>query len=109
VSTGKYRFIPESHEVHNLLNKEGSKMSEEPPKLSDTQFAGSARIVARKVYDIFDGDFTVEAVTKIIAQYASLLVKHTIEQTEHIDLDRLSSDEHVLRIPDMAAWPEGTD
>jgi hypothetical protein len=44
----------------------------------------------------------------IIARHAYKLVKHTIENTEHIDLDRLSSDEHVLRIPDMTEWAEET-
>lgn len=42
----------------------------------------------------------------IIARRAYDLVAHTIENTAHIDLDRLSTEEHVLRIPDLAELPK---
>lgn len=42
---------------------------------------------------------------QIIARRAYDLVGHTIESTEHIDLDRLSTGEHITRIPDMPVLP----
>jgi hypothetical protein len=72
----------------------------------DTHFAGSARLVIKSLPEFPNLlGYTIrewrEEATTILAQYAYDLVQHTIENTAHIDLDMLLSDEHVERIPDM--------
>ncbi len=43
---------------------------------------------------------------QLIARRAYDLVVHTLSNTEHINLDRLTEEEHAARIPDMVEWPE---
>lgn len=60
--------------------------------------------------DLYDSDENEKArYAQIIAQNAYDLVGHTIENTEHIDLDRLSTQEHILKIPDMPVVVENTE
>lgn len=78
----------------------------------DTHFAGFATRVIEEMLQ--QGDVWIETTSDdwkeqwqaVIAQRAYDLVHHTIESMSHIDLDRLDTNEHVERIPDMEAFPE---
>lgn len=81
----------------------------------NTQFQGFAKLLVEEltsleldymgvVLDESGGNFNRYYRTeweKIIARHAYDLAKHIIEHTEHKDLDVLSPDEHVQRIPDI--------
>jgi uncharacterized protein YbaA (DUF1428 family) len=80
----------------------------------DTQFQGFAKALWT---ELDERNFTSEACNPamsmyrdeaitLIARRAYDLVKHTIENTEHYNLDVLSPDEHVERIPDMIELPK---
>lgn len=69
----------------------------------DTHFLGFAKLLADELK--VTGGYPISEVKQLIARRAYDLVAHTIENTEHIDLDRLSTEEHVPRIPDLTAWP----
>lgn len=74
-------------------------------EIRDTQFAGFAELLSN---ELRGWELSKPDVKQIIARRAYDLVRHTIECTSHIDLDRLTSDEHTLRIPDLTTWPEET-
>ena len=76
----------------------------------DIHFAQSAQCIAKRLakeieFPNYFWGLTIpewrEEATKILAQYAYDLVKHTLENASHIDLDRLSVDEQVLKMPDI--------
>lgn len=113
----------EAYEVMHIASVLGVFMRREEKQVSerDTKFAGFAAALLKEIddaigkqskeaekYGLSDKDekrYAHELGT-IIARRAYDLVKHTIECTEHIDLDRLSSDEHTERIPDLTELPE---
>lgn len=78
-----------------------------------THFAGFAKAVQRrldnKVCGISVDEWTPTKSAKmtqdILAQAFYDLVCHTLENIAHIDLDRLCTNEHVLRIPDLTKLP----
>lgn len=61
-------------------------------------------IEGREQYADLNHDLTV--CEEIIARRAYDLVKHTIENTAHIDLDRELPENHALLIPDMTELPK---
>lgn len=68
----------------------------------DTQFQGFAKLL----FDETGKALSNAHMKQIIASLAYALVKHTIEHIDPIDLDRLSPDEHVARIPDLTELPK---
>lgn len=77
----------------------------------DTQFKKFADLLFDELF--VDGDTWVDTINsywkeewkETIARRAYDLVVHTLSNTSHIDLDRLSEEEHAARIPDMVEWP----
>lgn len=70
----------------------------------DTQFASFAKLLADELK--VTGGYPISEVQTMIAQRAYDLVVHTLSNVEHINLDRLTEEEHAARIPDMVEWPE---
>ena len=100
--------------IHILLN-EGYEVLDRRKNMSDntrdTQFKGFAKslireldVVSTTTYASFDK--AQEAYELVIVRRAYDLVKHTIKNTDIVDLDRLTLDEHVERIPDMIELPK---
>ena len=87
----------------------------------DTKFAGFAKLLYEKMRGDIAGlivavgsplatkqqeiDFYENMLQQTIAQGSYDLAKWTLLHTSHLDLDRLDSDEHVQRIPDLTEWP----
>jgi hypothetical protein len=75
----------------------------------DTHFARFAMMLMDEILNVkgmyTNPNWRIDC-QEVIARRAYDLVKHTIEQTEHINLDRLGPDEHVERIPDMTELPK---
>lgn len=73
----------------------------------DTQFIGFANALVDDLRrNVGMGNDERLPYVQLIARRAYDLVKHAIEHIEHIDLDRLSSDEQVSKIPDLAELPK---
>ncbi len=78
--------------------------------LRDTHFAGFADRLFWELHATGDVSFDnphyywSKQWKQVIARAAYDLVAHTILNTEHISLDRLSTPEHVERIPDLPEW-----
>lgn len=104
------------YRLYRLLMTEEKQVSER-----DTKFAGFAALVLKEIDDVIGqqakdareyglNDKTETACAHelgtLIARRAYDLVKHAIESIEHIDLDRLSSEEQVGRIPDLSELPK---
>lgn len=83
----------------------------------DTQFAGFAKrlleelkpyqamlLLALQSADQREREWAENMIQTITAQRAYDLVVHTLSNTEHINLDRLTEEEHAARIPDMVEW-----
>jgi len=85
--------------------------------LRDTQFAGFAKLLWEELLelrgrgyidvanDMMDEEWNAEY-RQIIARRAYDLVGHALENIDPNDLDRLSPDERVLKMPDLTEWPE---
>lgn len=91
-----------SEEFENKVNAMSGNAEQTSNTDRDTHFAG----FARSAIDEINGAYSEDEEIIILARRAYDLVGHTIESTEHIDLDRLSTQEHILRIPDMPVLPE---
>jgi hypothetical protein len=84
----------------------------------DTHFAGFARLLRQDIFaklNFLDFGFSDQqqatidrGVDKMIAQRVYDLVMHTLLHVEHIDLDRLTDEEHAKKIPDLTEWPQPT-
>ena len=107
----KQMIVDDLGEKVRILIDDGLKELEDRENMSDntrdTQFQGFAKLVWEEIANKFgewwetDAAFTSDQSRDIIARRAYDLVKHTIENTAHIDLDRELPEDHALLIPDM--------
>jgi hypothetical protein len=85
----------------------------------DTQFTGFAKLLLEELKpyqtmlllalqsnDKREREWAENMIQTITARRAYDLTVHILSNTEHINLDRLTEEEHAARIPDMFEWPE---
>lgn len=75
----------------------------------ETQFAGFAKLLVDNLFNrgrVWVDDAHRERWETTIAECAYDLVGHTLSSVAPIDLDRLSIEELVAKIPDLTMWPE---